>query len=109
MASIVVALTSSPETPAGRRALALAESLAGQGHALTVCCLEDAVLLGSDRAAADARATLGRLLDRGARCVVLADDLALRGLRQDGSAVAVDHAGLVAILTADHDRALGAF
>ena len=108
MASILVALSSSPETPAGRHALTLAESLAAEGHALTLCCLQDAVLLGSDRAPGEARATLDGLLARGARCLVLREDLLLRGLRAGERALTVDHAGLIAALTADHDRVIGA-
>ncbi len=108
MASILVALSSSPETPAGRQALKLAESLAAEGHALTLCCLQDAVLLGSDRARGEARALLDGLLDRGARCLVLQEDLLLRGLRAAERALTVDHAGLIAALTADHDRVVGA-
>lgn len=108
MASVLVVLTSSPTTPTGRQALALAESLAGQGHALTLCCLQDAALLGSDRSPREARAVLDRLLDRGARCVVLGEDLALRGLREVPHARTVDHAGVVALLAAPQDRVIGA-
>ncbi|MFQ5898264.1 MAG: hypothetical protein ACE5JN_08460 [Candidatus Methylomirabilia bacterium] len=108
MASILVVLTSPPGAPTGRQALALAESLAGQGHALTLCCLQDATLLGSNRAPRDARVALDRLLDRGARCVVLGEDLALRGVQDGPLASTVDHAGLVALLAAPHDRVIGA-
>ncbi len=109
MASILIALSSSPETPAGRHALRLAESLAAERHALTLCCLQDAVLLGSDRVPGEARAMLDDLLDRGARCLVLGEDLLLRGLQAGERALTVDHAGLIAALTADHDRVVGAF
>jgi len=108
MASILIVLTSSPVTPAGQQALALAESLTEEGRPLTVCCLQDAVLLGSDRPPLGARDTLDRLLARNARCVVLGEDLALRGLRRAPRASVVDYAGLVALLTADHDRVIGA-
>ncbi len=108
MASILIALSSSPASPAGRHALRLAEALAAQGHALTLCCLQDGVLLGSDRAPGEARAVLDGLLDRRARCLVLDEDLLLRGLRAGERALTVDHAGLIAALTADHDRVVGA-
>ncbi|MBI2159732.1 MAG: hypothetical protein HYU25_04970 [Candidatus Rokubacteria bacterium] len=108
MASMLIALSSSPETPAGRQALKLADALAGAGHALTLCCLQDAALLGSDRASGAARAVLDRLLDRGARCLVLGEDLRLRGLRAGARTLTVDHAGLIAALTTDHDRIIGA-
>ncbi len=108
MAAILLALSSSPETPAGQRALALAGSLADQGHALTLCCLQDAVLVASTRASNEARAALDRLLDRGARCLVLGEDLALRGLRAGPRASALDYTGLVAALAGDHDRVIGA-
>jgi sulfur transfer complex TusBCD TusB component (DsrH family) len=109
MASILIAFSSSPETPAGRHALKLAESLAAAGHTLTLCCLQDAALLGSDRAPAEARTVLDGLLDRGARCMALLDDLTLRGLQAGARAETVDHAGLIAVLTADHHRVVGAF
>ncbi len=108
MASILVVLISSPAAPGGQRALALAESFADQGHTLTLCCLQDAVLLASDRAPADARAALDRLLESGSRFVVLGEDLALRGLRARSRASAVDHAGVVALLAGGHDRVIGA-
>lgn len=108
MASILVAMTSSPKSPSGQRALALAESLVGQGHTLTLCCLQDAVLLASDRAPSDARSVLDGLLDQGARCIVLGEDLTLRGLQAAPRTSAVNHAGLVALLAAEHDRVIGA-
>lgn len=108
MASILLVLSSSPTSPAGRQAVSLAESLAGQGHALTLCCLQDGTLLGSDHAPPEARSALADMLDRGARCVVLDEDLALRGLRPGARASAVDHAGVVALLGAAHDRVIGA-
>ncbi len=109
MASILIVLTSAPGTDGGRRALTLADGLAARGHRLTVCCLQDAALLGSNHVPGEARASLDRLLDRGARCLVLLDDLVLRGLDAGERAVTVDRAGLVAALTADHDRVAGAF
>lgn len=109
MASVFVALTSAPDAPAGQRALELAESLADEGHALTLCCLQDGALLASTRVPGRARPTLERLLRRGARCVVLGEDLALRGLAAGKHASTLDHAGVIAVLAADHDRVLGAF
>lgn len=108
MASILVVLTSSPTTPGGRQALALAESLADQGHALTLCCLQDATLLGSNCPPPDAWPALDRLLDRGARCLVLGEDLGLRGLQEGPRSSTVNHAGLVTLLTSEHDRVIGA-
>jgi hypothetical protein len=108
MASILVVLTSSPASPAGQRALSVASSLVAQGHVLTLCCLQDAAVLGSDRAPSEARASLNRLLDRGTRCVVLGEDLACRGLKRSERASAVDRAGIVALLDAGHDRVMGA-
>ncbi len=108
MASLLVVLAHSPGSPAGRRALSLAESLSRQGHALTLCCLQDAALLASTRAPGDRRGGLDRLLDRGARCVVLDEDLVMRGLRAGEGASAVDYGGLVALLTEPHDRVIGA-
>lgn len=100
-------LTSSPASPAGQRALALGESLAAQGHALTLCCLQDAVLLGSDRSPREARSSLDRLLAQGARCLILGEDLACRGLKPKDHVSTVDHAGVVALLASGHDRVVG--
>jgi sulfur transfer complex TusBCD TusB component (DsrH family) len=108
MASILAVLTSSPASPAGQRALSMAESLVGQGHVLTLCCLQDAALLAGDHSPREAGARLDRLLDRGTRCVVLGEDLACRGLTRRERAAAVDYAGIVALLSAQHDRVIGA-
>ncbi len=108
MASILVAVMSSPETPRGRRALSLVESLAVQGHTLTLCCVQDAALLGSSRAPQTSRATLDRLLGAGVRCIVLGEDLALRGLEAGPAVSVVDHTGLATTLAADHHRIIGA-
>jgi hypothetical protein len=108
MASILVVLISSPASPAGQRALSMAESLVDQGHVLTLCCLQDAALLAGDPSPREAGARLDRLLDRGTRFVVLGEDLACRGLTQRERAAAVDHAGIVALLSAPHDRVIGA-
>lgn len=105
MASILLVLTSSPNSPPGRRALTLAECLADRGDTLTLCCLQDAVLLATPAAGA----ALSRLLDRGARCLVLGEDLASRGLKPAAGAAAVDHAGVVGLLAAEPDRVIGAF
>ncbi|MEK7370749.1 MAG: hypothetical protein AAB265_04760 [candidate division NC10 bacterium] len=51
---------------------------------------------------------LASLLDRGARCLVLRQDLLLRGLQGGERALTVDHADLIAALTANHDRVIGA-
>ena len=108
MASILLTLSSSPDTANGQRALILAGSLVDQGHALTVCCLQDAVLFGSNHVPIEARRALDRLLARGARCLVLGEALELRGLEAGPRAATVDYAGLVALLAGEHDRIIGA-
>lgn len=108
MGSILLVLTSAPGTPAGQRALSVAESLADEGHRLSLVCLQDAVLLGSDPSPLEARSSLDRLVARGATLAVLAEDLACRGLARSERASAVDHAGVVALLSAGHDRVIGA-
>lgn len=108
MASILVVLTSSPASPAGQRALSVAETLVGQGHRLTLICLQDAVLLASDRSPSEGRSSLDRLLARGTRCVALGEDLACRGLKASERASALEHSGIVALLAAEHDRVIGA-
>ena len=86
----------------------MAESLVDQGHALTLCCLQDSVILGSDRSPRDARVSLDRLVNRGTRCVALGEDLTCRGLKPSDPASTIDHAGVVALLSAGHQRVIGA-
>lgn len=105
MASILLVLTSSPHSSAGRRALALAESLVDQRHTLTLCCLQDAAVLAAGHAT---RPLLQRLLKAGARCVVLQDDVTSRGLRALDDVSLVDRAAIVSLLAGDHDRVIGA-
>jgi hypothetical protein len=107
VSAILLALCSAPTSAAGRRALALAGTLAEQGHALTLCCLQDAALLASSRAPGEARAALNRLQERGARCVVLREDLSLRGLEPGPRALALGHAEVVELLAGEHHRVLG--
>ena len=109
MASLLLVLTSSPASPGGQRALSVAESLAAEGHRVKLLCLQDAVLLGSDRPPLEARALLGGLLGRGATLAVLGEDLACRGLARSELASAVDHAGIVTLLAGEYDRVIGAF
>lgn len=108
MASILVVLSSSPASSAGQRALSIVESLVDQGHVLTLCCLQDAVLLAGDHLPRETATRLERLLERGARLLVLDEDLAARGLRPCEPAVPLGHAGVSALLAADHDRVIGA-
>ena len=108
MASILMVLISSPASPAGQRARSVAESLADEGHRLNLICLQDAVLLGSDRSPLEARSLVHRLLARGATLAVLGEDLACRGLKPDNRALTIDHAGVVALLAREHDRVIGA-
>ena len=107
MASILMVLASSPHSSAGQQALALAESLAGQGHALILCCLQDAV--GAGGASDCTRSVLHHLWEGGARWVVLGADLEMRGLETPEGASVVDRAGVVALLAGDYDRVIGAF
>ncbi|MBI3029441.1 MAG: hypothetical protein HYY64_08030 [Candidatus Rokubacteria bacterium] len=74
----------------------------------TLCCLQDAVLLGSDCSPREARSSFDRLLVRGVRCLVLAEDLACRGVKPDNRALTMDRAGVVALLVGEHDRVIGA-
>jgi hypothetical protein len=45
---------------------------------------------------------------RDVRCVVLQEDLASRGLEASSRAIPIDHAGLMALVAAEHDRVIGA-
>lgn len=106
---IVMLLASAPHSPSGKQALAFAQSLAAQGHALTLCCLQDAVAWGAGGADDPTRSFLHRLEAAGVRWVVLGADLEMRGLRAPRGVSVVDYAGLVTLLAAEHDRVIGTF
>jgi len=109
MASILMVITSSPHTPAGERAPSRSASpWPARDTRSPFAASRTAVLLASTRAPSGGRAALDRLLDPDARCLVLSDDLILRGLQAAARARAIDYPAVVATLTADHDRVVGA-
>lgn len=73
-------MTSSPTSSEGRQALELAGALLEAHGALTLCALQDAVVLACRKQPDATRQVMERLLARGARLCVLNEDLALRGL-----------------------------
>ena len=105
---ILMLLASAPHSPSGKQALTFAQSLAAEGHALTLCCLQDAVAWGAGVADDPTRSLLHRLEAVGVRRVVLGADLEMRGLRAPRGVSVVDYAGLVTLLAAEHDRVIGA-
>ncbi len=106
---ILVLLASAPDSPSGKQALAFAQSMTAEGHALTLCCRQDAAAWGAGRADDPTRSFVHRLEAAGVRCVALGADLELRGLRAARGVSVVDYAGLVTLLAAEHDRVIGAF
>jgi sulfur relay protein TusB/DsrH len=80
MSGVCLLITSSPTSPEGRQALELAEALYAASDALTLCALQDAVVLACRKQPDATRQVMERLLARGVTLCVLNEDLALRGL-----------------------------
>jgi sulfur relay (sulfurtransferase) complex TusBCD TusD component (DsrE family) len=108
----VVVLRSGPRTSEADRALRFAESLLEQGGQLSLALLEDAVLIALKDGELPSQQRLRSLLQAGAGCVYLAEDLTMRGFASDqvaqGSAPA-SYERLVDVLLADGSRVVGAF
>jgi sulfur transfer complex TusBCD TusB component (DsrH family) len=108
----VVVLRSGPGTSEAEGALGLAEALVEQGGTLVVALLQDAVLIALKDSELASQRQLRALLDTGARCVYLADDLAMRGVGSDQTLLGCSPVGyeeLVDVLLADGARVAGAF
>lgn len=105
MERIAVLVASSPATPAAQRAFQLVRDLAAHGHQITLGLLEDGVL-----------ASTGRLtevpLAESTAVMVLADDMALRGLGATDlypGCRACTYGEIIEEVMAKSDRVLGAF
>jgi sulfur transfer complex TusBCD TusB component (DsrH family) len=108
----VVVLRSGPGTSEAEGALGLAQAMLDQGGALVVALLQDAALLALKSGELPAQRRLRGLLETGARCVYLAEDLAMRGFGSDQTLVGcspVAYDELVDVLLADGTRVAGAF
>jgi sulfur transfer complex TusBCD TusB component (DsrH family) len=108
----VVVLRSGPGTSEAEGALRLAEALLEQADVLALALIEDAVLIALKDGELPAQGQLRGLLDAGAPCVYLAEDLALRGFDADQSlpgCAPTGYDGLVDLMLADDARVAGAF
>jgi sulfur relay protein TusB/DsrH len=110
MSGVCLLITSSPTSPEGRQALDLTEGLLGAPDALTVCALQDAVVLACRKQPRETLHAMERLLACGATLCVLREDLALRGLASAellDQAKLVDSRGVVELLAEDHGQVIG--
>ncbi len=103
MERIAMLVAGSPNSGSTRRAFHLAETLAAQGHTVTLGLLEDGVLAGvSDRSGLPVGACQAIL--------VLADDLELRGFGAGSlrpGCQTCDYGDLVDLMMERTDRTLG--
>ncbi|MHB9144517.1 MAG: DsrH/TusB family sulfur metabolism protein [Symbiobacteriia bacterium] len=105
MERIAVLVASNPGTPAAGRAFQLVRDLSAQGHQITLVLLEDAVV-----------GSTGRLsevpLEQSTAVMVLAEDLALRGIDLAGlhpACRSCTYAEIIDQVMVKNDRTLGAF
>src|SRR3990172_10154417 len=103
-------ITSHPTSPEGRQALELAEGLLSAHDALTICALQDAVVLACRKQPHETRQAMKHLLARGATVCVLQEDLALRGLASTEliePVTFVDYRKIVELLAGDRAQVIG--
>ena len=105
MEKIAILVASSPTSALAQRAFNLAETLASQGHQVTLGLLEDAVIAGTG-------GVPGVPAHKCASVMVLADDLALRGFEPDSllpGCRGCSYGDLVDLMMEHVDRTLGVF
>lgn len=105
MERVAILVASSPTSDPARRAFNLAQTLASQGHQVTLGLLEDAVVAGTG-------GVPGVTVDSLASVMVLADDLALRGFEPDSMVPgfqSCSYGDLVDLMMERVDRTLGVF
>ncbi len=108
----VLVLRSGPGTQQADGALRLAQPLIEQGGGVTLALVQDAVLVALGDGELPAQRRLREVVAAGARCVYLAEDLALRGFGPDRAlpgCAPTGYDGLVDLLLADGARIAGAF
>jgi sulfur transfer complex TusBCD TusB component (DsrH family) len=108
----VLVLRSGPGTSQADGALGLAQALLAQNGSVVIALLQDAVLATLSNGDLPAHRRLRSLLEAGARCVYLAEDLALHGFGSDQTRPGcspTDYDGLVDLLLADSARVAGGF
>jgi sulfur transfer complex TusBCD TusB component (DsrH family) len=108
----VVVPRSGPGTSEAEGALGLAQALLDQGGGLVLALLQDAVLLALKNGELPAQRRSRGLLERGARCVYLTEDLAMRGFVSDqalSGCSLVKYEELIDVLLADGASVAGAF
>ncbi|MBI4671897.1 MAG: DsrE family protein [Chloroflexi bacterium] len=79
MDSILFLLNSTPSSPNAARAFMAALTLRTQGHPVSLCLMQDAVLAGLETGEDGVNARTAHVLQAGVSMYALGEDLALRG------------------------------
>lgn len=112
MKSILVMISSPPNTPNAVRALRLANAFNEKGNKVSVFLLQDGVLCALSKQDTSAKALLEKAMTAGAGCYVLEEDLVCRGFKmQDGISKVrrSDYSELVELMMERNDLVLGCF
>lgn len=106
---VVILVKSGPDSAEIERVLTMASDMLSQGHAVTLCLLQDAVHLCRAGARFPARTRLQRLLDKNAAVHALKPDCALRGIDPTAEAGRISAGGYASIvgLMESSDRTIG--
>jgi sulfur transfer complex TusBCD TusB component (DsrH family) len=106
---IAILLKSGPDTAEAERTLAMASDMLSQGHAVTLCLLQDAVHLCRSGACFHAAAHLRTLLEKHLAVQALKPDCSLRGidLVPENNAISTgDYSSLIDLIESS-DRVIG--
>jgi sulfur relay protein TusB/DsrH len=110
MRPVCLLITSPPTSPEGRQALDLASAFLQAGSGLTLCALQDAVVLACRKQPDDARQAMERFLAQGVTVCVPHEDLALRGLASTEllePVTLVDYRKIAELLADDRAHVIG--
>jgi len=110
--TILMLISSAPESGHAAGALQLAQWLKQEGYGVTVFLLQDAVLCALPAQDTQTGDLVAKAMAEGIRFFCLDEDLAMRGFSTDEQWPQVhpaDYPSLVDLMTDGHDRVIGAF
>lgn len=108
---VAILLKSGPETLEAERTLSIASDMLSQGHAVTLCLLQDAVHLCRSRTQFHSAAHLRTLLEKQLTLQALKQDCSLRGIDPMSESIAMntgDYSSLIDLIESS-DRVIGIF